>query len=116
MVLAKTIKDMINSAFHTRIGLVTHGFGATIPHGVFSHPQQLYRKPRYPKLDKGLLRLNEPMNQHRPVEVILHGTKYVQIFLLTYLDNGCQISKANLIGYTLINARIRSHHMVVRYG
>ena len=102
IVFAKTIKDIINPAFHTGRGLVTQGFGATRSHSVFAHPQQLYREPSYPKLDKALLHLNEPMNQNYPVEVILRGTKYVQIYLLTYPDEDYQVSEANLIGYTLI--------------
>ena len=103
MVLTKTFEDVIDPALHTGShGLATRGFGNTNPCGVLAHIHSLYGKPSLTELEGALLRLNEPMNRSRPIEVMLRGIEEVQIFLLANPEEDCQLSEPNLIGYALI--------------
>ena len=103
MVLTKTLEDVIDPAFHTGIrGLATRGLGNTKPYDVLSHIHSLYGKPSLTELEGALLRLNKPMNQINPIEVMLQGIEEVQIFLLSNPEEYRQLSEPNLIGYALI--------------
>ena len=96
-------EEVVDPAFHSGIrGLATKVFGTMSPVDILANLQRLYGKPVYQGIDAVLLRLNNPMNQIQPVEVMLRGIEELQLFLLSNTEEERELTDPNLISYALI--------------
>ena len=103
MVLTNIYEEVVDPNFHSVIrGLSTKGFVTTPPVDILENLQYLYGKPIFQELDATLLRLNDPMNRMKPVEVMLRVIEEVQLFLLSKPDKYIALTEPNPIIYALI--------------
>ena len=80
----------------------TTEFGQLTSPQIISRMQLNYGKPGIGKIEKALLRLNEPMNPNTPIEVMLRSLEEVQIFLMAIPEENRELTEFNLIDHALI--------------
>ena len=78
------------------------GFGNDGPPAIPERLKSLYVTPRLQELDQALLRLHDPMDCNQLVEVMLHNTEEVQMFLIAHSYGDCKLIYVNLISYAMI--------------
>ena len=81
--LVTILNNAIDKSYHTGGTIMgSRGFGALTYPQIIARLQQNYGNPGIGEIKKALLRLNNPMDQNMPIEVMLRSLKEVQMFLL----------------------------------
>ena len=86
----------------TNTGMTRQGFGNNEPPAILERLKRLYGTPSLQELDQVLLRLHDPMDHNQPVEVMLHTTEEVQMFLMAHPDGYRVLSDVNIIRHAMI--------------
>ena len=101
--LVTILDNVIDKSYHTGGTLMgATGFGTLTYPQIIARMKQKYGKSGIREIKKALLRLNDPMDQNMPIEVMLRILEEVQMFLLVSPEENREITEVNLMDHALI--------------
>ena len=104
--LQQLFEGSIDHAYHsggmTNKGMARRGFGSDKPPAILELLKRLYGTQSLQELYQAPPRLHDPMYPNQLVEVMLHTTEEVQMFLMANIDGDRKLISVNLISYTRI--------------
>ena len=99
--LQQLFERSINHAYRLGVnkntGMARGEFGNDEPPAILEHLNRLYSAPSLQQLEQALLHLHDPIDCNQPVEVMLHITEQVQMFLMEHPERDLELIDVNLI-------------------